>query len=191
MLDSVLKRLAAPVLARGSQPLVRLGAHADFVSAVGCVVGLAAIPAIAKHVYWLGLVLLLLNRLIDALDGAVARQSRASGRGAVLDMTLDLIVFAGLPFAFALGDPSRGLAASFFVFAIAARGASSVFLATLPGDSLFTFVGRIMEDTELTLAFAVACIRPDWFSTIAYIGGALCFITAGSRIALAAGRTEP
>ncbi len=80
MLDSVLKRVAAPVLAQGSQPLVRLGAQADFVSVMGCLIGLAAIPAIAKHIYWLGLVLLLLNRLIDALDGAVARQSRASGR---------------------------------------------------------------------------------------------------------------
>ncbi len=65
-----------------------------------------------------------------------------------------------------------------------------MFVAALPGDTLYSFVGRIMEDTELTLAFAIACIRPDWFSTIAYIGGALCFLTAGSRIALAAGRTE-
>ena len=188
MFDPILKRLAAPLLARGAQPLGRLGA--DLVSLAGLVVGIAAIPAIARHAYLLGLALLILNRLIDALDGAVARQTRATGRGAFLDMTFDLIVFAGLPFAFALADPSRGLAAAFFVFAIAARGASEVFAAMLSQRIVFDFVGRVMEDTELTLAFAIACIMPGWFSLIAYVAGALCFLTAGARFALALSRFE-
>jgi phosphatidylglycerophosphate synthase len=187
MFDPILKRLAAPALARGAQPLGRFGA--DLVSLLGFAVGIAVIPAIARHAYLLGLALLLLNRLIDALDGAVARQTRATGRGAFLDMTFDLIVFAGLPFAFALADPSHALAAVFLTFAIAASGTASVFL-NQQGWPIAGFIGRIMEDTELTFAFAVACIMPAWFGIVAYIAGALCFLTAGARIAFAMSR-EP
>ncbi|MGH6870950.1 MAG: CDP-alcohol phosphatidyltransferase family protein [Rhizomicrobium sp.] len=193
MLDRPLKALSRSTLAQGARTLVRTGVPADFVSVAACVVGLAAIPALARHAYLLALALILANRLIDALDGAVARQTRVTGRGAFLDMTLDLIVFAGIPFGFALGDPSRGLAAAFFIFAIAATGASSIFLSSkmrAPGETMFGFVGRIMEDTELTLAFAIACIVPGWFSVVAYVAGVLCFLTAGSRIAFAVARLE-
>jgi phosphatidylglycerophosphate synthase len=194
MFDPIVKTLAAPATTRGGALLA--GARADLVSLAGFVFGIGAIPAIATHHYWAGLALILLNRLVDALDGAVARQSRATGRGAFLDMVLDLIVFAGVPFAFALADPSRALAAAFFIFAIAASGASAVFFGMLasregsPGAVVFGYVGRIMEDTELTLAFAIACLAPNWFSLIAYIAGVLCFLTAGARIGFALGRFE-
>lgn len=191
MFDRPLRDLTRSVLARGAAPLVRGGATADWVSAGAFLVGLCAIPAIARHAYLAGLAFLLANRLIDALDGAVARQTRATGRGAFLDMTLDHIVFAGLPFGFALANPACGLAASFFVFAIAASGFSCIFLqrhVSQPGETLYSFVGRIMEDTELTLAFAIACFRPDWFAIVAYVAGVLCFLTAGSRIGYAVAR---
>ncbi|HEY2071749.1 MAG TPA: CDP-alcohol phosphatidyltransferase family protein [Rhizomicrobium sp.] len=194
MLDQPLRTLATPVAQRGAAFLAGRGAGADMVSVIGFFVGLAAIPTIATHHYWAALGLIVLNRLVDALDGAVARQSRASGRGAFLDMILDLIVFAGLPFGFALADPSRALAASFFIFAIAASQASAVFFNALAsregsqGVVIFGYVGRLMEDSELTLAFVIACLMPQWFSLIAYIAGVLCFLTAGSRIAMAVAR---
>jgi phosphatidylglycerophosphate synthase len=190
MLDAPLRKLSAPVLASAGARLPDLGASGDLVSAVAFAAGLAAIPALAAQHYWIGLALILLSRLVDALGDAAA--PRATGRGAFLDMTFDLIVFAGLPFGFALGDPSHALAACFLVFAIAASGSSAVFAAAQTSGStgriVFGYVGRIMEDTELTLAFAVACIMPGWFGIIAYVAGVLCFLTAGARIALAVSR---
>ncbi len=190
MFDPVLRKLAAPGLALGSSRFARLGVHADAVILAGFALGLVAIPVLAAQHYWIGLALILLSRLVDALGDAAA--PRATGRGAFLDMTFDLIVFAGLPFGFALGDPSHALAACFLVFAIAASGSSAVFAAAQTSGStgriVFGYVGRIMGDTELTLAFAVACIMPGWFGIIAYVAGVLCFLTAGARIALAVSR---
>jgi hypothetical protein len=190
MLDAPLRRLCAPVLTSAGARLPGLRARGDMASMVAFAVGLAAIPALAAQHYWIGLALILLNRLIGALGDAVA--ARATGRGAFLDMTFDLIVFAGLPFGFALGDPSHALAACFLVFAIAASGASvvsfNVQATSSTGGIVFGYVGRIMEDSELTLAFAAACIMPGWFGIIAYVAGVLCFLTAGARIALAVSR---
>jgi phosphatidylglycerophosphate synthase len=162
------------------------------------VIGLGAIPAIATHHYWLGLALIVLNRACDALDGAVARQSAAKPLGQFLDMTLDLIFFAGLPFAFALADPSRGLAAAFFVFGILASGASSLAFTVVAeeqgaavtprGYTALGYLARMMEDSEFFIAFVLACIAPQLFSVIAYIVGVLCFMTAGARIAFAVAR---
>jgi len=194
MLDNPLRQLVAPALVPAAGTLARRGLGADALTVIGFVAGLAAIPAIAMHHYWIGLALIFLNRLFDALDGAVARHTHVTGRGAFLDMTLDLIVFAGLPFAFALADPSHALAGAFLIFAIAASGASAIFFNVLKegGGNLFGYIGRIMEDSELTLAFAIACIVPAWFGVIAYVVGVLCFVTAGARIAASIARSgEP
>ncbi len=140
----------------------------------------------------------MLNRICDALDGAVARQTVAKPLGQFLDMTLDLIFFAGLPFAFALADPARGLAAVFFVFGILASGASSLAFTVVAeeqgaavtprGYTALGYLARLMEDSEFFVAFAIACVAPQAFSVIAYIVGVLCFMTAGARIAFAVAR---
>jgi len=192
MLDAPLRKLFTPALARAAGAFARPGA--DALTTAGFVVGLAAIPAIATRHSWIGLALLLLNRLFDALDGAVARRTRTTNLGAFLDRAFDLIVFMGVPFAFALADPSRALAGAFFVFAIAASGATVLVFEVLaarqgsPGDIVAGHLGRLMENTELTLALAIACIAPAWFGIIAYSAGILCFIAAGACIAAAFAR---
>jgi phosphatidylglycerophosphate synthase len=193
-----LRKMSASVLAVPAAHASRLGAHANLITVTGFVIGLGAIPAIATHRYWLALALIVANRVFDALDGAVARQSAAKPLGQFLDMTLDLIFFAGLPFAFALADPSRGLAATFFVFGILASGASSLAFTVVAeeqgaavtprGYTALGYLARMMEDSEFFVAFALACIAPQTFSVIAYIVGVLCFMTAGARIAFAVAR---
>ncbi|MGA9794142.1 MAG: CDP-alcohol phosphatidyltransferase family protein [Rhizomicrobium sp.] len=201
MFQAQLRKMSAPALRLPAAHMSRLGAHANLITVVGFVVGLGAIPAIATHHYWLGLALIVLNRVCDALDGAVARQNRASPLGQFLDMTLDLIFFAGLPFAFALADPARGLAATFFMFGILASGASGLAFTVVAqeqgakvvarGYTALGGLARLMEDEELFVAFILACIAPQWFSVVAYIVGVLCFMTAGARIAFAAARLSP
>lgn len=193
-----LRKVTAPALHAPAAQISRLGAHANVVTVTGFVIGLCAIPAIATHHYWLGLGLIVLNRICDALDGAIARQGAVKPLGQFLDMTLDLIFFAGLPFAFALADPARGLAAAFFVFGILASGVSSLaftVVAEEQGASVtprgyipLGYLARLMEDGEFFVAFAIACVSPNVFSVVAYIVGVLCFMTAGARIAVAVAR---
>ena len=50
---------------------------------------------------------LLLNRLCDGLDGAVARLGTPTDLGAFLDITLDFLFYAGIPLAFAVCNPPQ------------------------------------------------------------------------------------
>lgn len=97
-------------------------------------VGLAAGLAIWWQAYTLGLVLWLINRLLDGLDGTVARTyGKQTDFGGYLDILLDTAIYALLPTALTLSAPSPlgygclvFLLSSFYV-----NGASWMYLAAL------------------------------------------------------------
>ncbi len=190
MLDTAFRSrldgIVAPVTARVAA--LRIGANRLTVAAF--LLAAVAIFDISRQFYLIGLAFLIAARLLGALDGAVARLKGATGFGAYLASILDLIVLAGFPFAFALAEPERALAAMFLMLGLTARAGA---LATVdqppqPDRSVtfFNRVGMLVEKTDLFVAYAVACIFPQWFSIIAYTFGILCFIAVGARVSAAA-----
>jgi phosphatidylglycerophosphate synthase len=195
MLDARLRRLIDPPLDRLCAPLARHGLSADLATIVGFAAGLAAMAAIAGEAYGLGLGFLLLNRLLDGLDGALARRTGITDRGGFLDIVCDFIVYAGVPMAFALADPAAnalpaaflifsfiGTATSFLAFAIMAakRGMTT----ELRGKKSLYYLGGLTEGSETVLAFVLACLWPAWFPLIAWTFGALCWLTTAIRVAI-------
>lgn len=193
MLDKAIQQALRPVLTRAARGLVQLHIGADALSFTGFALGLAAATAIALQHVWAGLALLLLSRLMDGLDGAVARATQPTDRGAFLDITLDFLFYAAIPLAFAIADPAAnalpaavllaafmGTGSSFLAFAIVAekRQLSSI---TWP-DKGFYFIGGLTEATETIGTFVAMCLLPHWFPQIAYAFAALCAITIALRI---------
>jgi phosphatidylglycerophosphate synthase len=193
MLDRAIQAAIKPLLTRAARQLVAAGIGADAITVAGFVVGMAAAVAIALEAYLGGLVLLLASRLMDGLDGAVARATKPTDRGGFLDITLDFVFYASIPLAFALANPAQnalpaavllaafiGTASSFLAFAIVAekqRLASTAF-----PDKSFYFLGGLTEATETITAFAAMCLWPAAFPLIAYGFAVLCAITIAMRI---------
>jgi len=94
MLDRAAIALLRPVLERGARGLKRLRFSANAVTGIGFVIGVAAAVAIAQRSYQLGLVLMLTSRLCDGFDGALARMTQPTDRGAFLDIVLDFLFYA-------------------------------------------------------------------------------------------------
>ena len=193
MLDRTIQSAIKPVLNRAAQGLVRLGIGADAVTVTGFVVGMAAAVAIAFQAYLLGLGLLLASRLMDGLDGAVARATQPTDRGGFLDITLDFLFYASIPLAFAIADPAHnalpaavllaafiGTGSSFLAFAVIAE--KHQVPSTAFPDKSFYFLGGLTEATETLIAFAAMCLWPQWFPQIAYGFALLCAITIAMRI---------
>lgn len=193
MLDKAIQQALRPVMTRAARGLVRLGVGADAISVAGFVTGMAAAVAIAHQHFMAGLVLLLLSRLLDGLDGAVARATTPTDRGGFLDITLDFLFYAAIPLAFAVADPAAnalpaavllasfiGTGSSFLAFAAVAekRGLTDT---ALPGKS-FYFLGGLTEATETIAAFAAMCLWPQRFGPIAYGFATLCALTTVLRI---------
>ena len=75
------------------------------------VAGAGAALSAALGSYHLALVLWLLNRALDGLDGTLARtQSRQSDAGGFVDIVLDFAVYAAIPIALVAGQPGRATA---------------------------------------------------------------------------------
>lgn len=193
MLDKAVQRALRPAMTRAARALVRLGVGADALTLAGFAIGMAAAAAIAFGQFIPGLALLLLSRLMDGLDGAVARATHPTDRGGFLDITLDFLFYAAIPLAFALADPvANALPAAVLLAAFIGTGSSFLAFAAVAEkrrlqslafpDKSFYFLGGLTEATETIAAFAAMCLWPQWFAPIAYGFAALCGITIALRI---------
>lgn len=76
------------------------------VTLLGLVTGLIAAALLLEQQYGLALVLWLVSRLFDGLDGTIARtHARQSDFGGYLDILSDFVVYAAVPTALVLGRP--------------------------------------------------------------------------------------
>lgn len=193
VLDRAALRLLAPSINAVAQALARRGVGADAISFTGFGIGLLAAAAIALQQPLAGLGLLLLSRLCDGLDGAVARLTQPTDRGAFLDIALDFLFYASIPLAFAVADPAAnalpaavllaafvGTGSSFLAFAVLAerRGLKST---AYPAKGLY-YLGGLTEATETLICFALMCLFTAHFAWWAYGFAALCALTTFTRL---------
>lgn len=196
MLDGTAKALIDPYLTRMGNGLARVGISADMVTWGGFVVGAAAGLAIAWQLYLAGLVLLLISRLADGLDGAVARATRKTDLGGYLDIVLDFAFYGLIPLGFVFADPqANAVAGAVLLFSFYVNGSSFLAYAIMAekrgletdrrGAKSLYFTTGLAEATETLAVFAACCLWPAAFPTIAWIFAVICFYTAASRIVLA------
>jgi phosphatidylglycerophosphate synthase len=196
MLDRHLRPLIDPPLNRLGRRLAAAGATADGVTLVGLAAGLAAAGAAATGQFGLALALILVSRLMDGLDGAVARARGPSDFGGYLDITADFLFYAAVPLGFVLFDPAaNGLAGAFLLLSFYVNGASFLGYAILAekrgmrtqshGVKSLYFTAGLLEGSETILFFVALCLFPSLFAPLAWIFGALCLVTALARVLLA------
>ena len=184
--------LKSPVTAI-ARLLHQRGVSPNAVSFAGFLVGAAAAALIVFGHTAAAIPLILISRALDGIDGALARLSAATDRGAFLDIALDFIFYALIPLAFALADPPAnalagaillaafvGTGSSFLAYAVVAekRGLKST---AYPSKSIY-YLGGLTEGTETIACFIAMCLWPQHFSAIALGYAALCAVTTVTRM---------
>ena len=193
MLDRAGAALIRPAVNALARVLAARGVSADALSVAGLALGWTAALAIAGRASALGAVLILVSRLCDALDGAVARLTQPTDRGGFLDISLDFLVYAAIPLAFALADPiANALAAAVLLACFIGTGTSFLALAVLAAKrgltsthyplKSFYFIGGLTEATETIGVFVAMCLWPAHFAALAYGFAALCAVTIVTRL---------
>lgn len=187
-----MRPLIDPPLAVAGAWLARRGVSANMVTVAGFAVGAAAVLALAKGAFLVALVLILLNRLADGLDGAVARVRGPTDFGGYLDIVLDFIFYSAVVFGVALGQPEQALWAAFLIFSFVGTGVSFLAFAIIAakrglstntrGKKSIFYLGGLAEGTETIVTFVLICLFPGAFPWIAGIFGAMCWITTAFRI---------
>lgn len=189
MFDRWALQLTKPLVDRLAARIRRFGFNAIQVTFAAFGFGMVSAMLIAAGHSHLALVFLLTGRLLDGLDGAVARLSEPTDQGAFLDITLDFVFYAAVPLAFSTVDAVAaavllaafiGTGTSFLAYAIIAekRGDKST---TYPSKS-FYYLGGLTEGTETVTCFVLMCLWPQHFAIFAYIYAAMCSVTTFARI---------
>lgn len=204
MLDGWMRRRIDPPLDRLGQGFARAGISADAATLAGLGLGLAAALMIVLELDGAALILFGLNRLLDGLDGAIARSTRRTDRGGFLDIVLDFAIYGAIPLAFALRDPGAfALPAAVLLFSFYVNGASFLAFSAVAakrgmssdirGIKSIYFTAGFMEGTETILFFTAMIVLPGYFPVLAYAFAGLTVMSALARITLAwhAFRDEP
>jgi phosphatidylglycerophosphate synthase len=193
MLDRIATALIKPAVDAIARPLVRAGVQADAITLFAFCIGAAAAVSIAGQAYIWGAALILVSRLCDALDGAVARHTAPSDAGGFLDISLDFLFYASVPLGFAVANPSaNALPAAVLLTAFMGTSSSLLAFAALAAKrgienikyprKSFYFLGGLTEATETLVFFIAACLWPQHFVLLAYLFAGLCCVTIITRI---------
>lgn len=193
MLDRRITQRIKPAVDWTAGHLAAWGVTATQATLMGFVLGVVAALCIAWGWFTAGLVVLLVSRLCDALDGAIARRSQATDAGGFLDIALDFLFYAMIPLAFAVHDPvHNALAASVLLACFIGTGSSFLAFAALAAkrgmhntampNKSFYFLGGLTEATETLTVFTLMCLWPAAFPWLAGGFSILCAITIVTRI---------
>lgn len=196
MLDARLRRMVDPALNSVATGLAKSGIGANALTVFGAAIGLAAALAVSQNSFGLALVFIVANRVIDGLDGAVARIEGPTEFGGYLDSLADFLFYVSVPVAFGIANSANQMAAlllvasftltavSFLAFAaIAARQGGS---QGVHGPKALIYSTGLMEGGETIVFFIAFCLFPEYFPLLALIFASLCVVTVAQRIAMAA-----
>lgn len=162
---------------------------ANLVSITGFAIGMLSINFLAMEMYMSALLCIIINRVFDAIDGAVARNSGITDYGVFLDASLDYIFYAGVIWGFAMAYPAQNaVAAAFLLFSFTASACTMLAYAVISyknnrnqkvdlEQSPF-YLGGFAQGFETLIAFIILCIVPSWFLPIAIILGCWCLVKA-------------
>ena len=193
--------LDAPVRARLRGPLsfvarrvAAAGIGPGAVTAAGLVVGVAACVAAALAVWPLALALWLANRVLDGLDGAVARvRAGGSDLGGFLDFLTDFVVYGGFVVGVAVAVPDARIACTVLLAAYLLNNVALLSFASLvekralafSDERSLRFTPGLTEGTETVLAYTAFCLVPGHAAVVAWVFAGMVLFTVGQRVRLA------
>lgn len=199
MFDNSVRRYIDPGLERIGKRLAASGITANGLTWTGFFLGVVAAIAIIWSMFIVAVVLIGLSRLLDGLDGTVARASgdgQGSDYGGYLDIVLDFAFYGMIPFAFVLNDPqANAIAGGLVLLTFYINGASFLTFALMAekrgvetgarGSKSLLYTAGLAEASETIAFFILCCLFPHWFAVLSFCFAAIVVVTTISRFILA------
>lgn len=164
------------------------------VSLIGLVIALFAAWSAYRQIYFAAFALWILNRVLDGLDGLLARMhNKQSDFGGYVDILTDFVAYAALPIGLVAGSPSneRYLALAFLLASFYINTASWMYLAALlekralHGNDTQTSIvmpAGIIGGFETIIVFGVFILFPAYLTILYIIFTILVCITIIQRL---------
>ena len=192
MIDKKINKYTNSYLTHIANILCRKGIDANWVTILGLVIAFFCFIALSYGFFYLGLTLILINRLLDGLDGSLARLSTPRKFGAFFDITSDFAFYAVIPLGFAVFSPNENaLPTAFLLAAFYVNGSSFLTEAIIvekysietdQKNKGFFYSFGLIEGFETICFFLFSCFFPDLYGKAAYVFFALTILTHVIRV---------
>ena len=192
MFDTPLRKFKDDVGAPLARRLSRV--HPITISLIGLIVALLAAWSAYRQIYFAAFALWILNRVLDGLDGLLARMhNKQSDFGGYVDILTDFTAYAALPIGLVAGSPSseRYLALAFMLASFYINTASWMYLAailekraahTADTDTTIIMPAGLIGGFETIIAFSIFTLFPVYIALLYSIFGILVFFTIFQRV---------
>lgn len=195
MFDARIRPVIDPPLNAAGRKLAAAGISADQMTVAGFLCGMVGAVAISLGWFAAAFAAVALNRLADGLDGAIARATVQTDRGAFLDISLDFVFYGAIPLGFAIEDPAaNALPAAMLLASFLANGAAFLafavmaerrkLVATAQGAKSLYYVAGLAEGAETVILFLSVCTWPPAFPWVAAVFAVSCCASAAARLML-------
>ena len=192
MFDRKIHAAAQPLFVKPASLCAALNISANLITTTGFLIGMICVPLLALGLFDWALACLLINRLFDGLDGAIAREQQPTNAGAYLDIVLDFVFYSAFVLGVCIAQPEHSVFGAFLIFSFVANGSSflafAIFAERLKLDDLslenksFAFLAGLAEGFETIVVFVLICLIPSYFWLLALVFGIACCTSAGWRI---------
>jgi phosphatidylglycerophosphate synthase len=185
VLDTHARRYIQPLLDAIATACYRLGIGANTLTVTGMLVGVCAAAIVALGHPVSAVAVLWLSGLIDAADGTLARLTKPTPFGAILDITFDRVVEVSMILALALLHPEARL--EMVVLAGVIAIAMSLFLsigAALRNASAkaFHYAPGLGERTEAFVCLSLMVLDSQRIVLWTWVFVAVIVFTMGQRL---------
>lgn len=196
MIDTQARKLLAPPIQAIAARLDHPGVTPNRITSLGLIMGLSGATAAGFHHWSLALGLWLISRVMDGVDGALARRRNPTGgcgAGGFWDITADFISYGS--FVIGVGVGSHGTLLPFLIVLFAYYINGSSFLAfssiaektgkQIDDGRTLSFLPGIAEASETIFVHSIWCILPERAGLIAWIWAGIVLLSASFRILFA------
>lgn len=193
MIDSKARKLLAPSIESLAKHLDLPEITPNRITSLGLLVGIASAISAGFGQWWIALVLWLTSRVMDGIDGALARR-RASivenSAGGFWDITADFISYGSFVIGAGIGSHSSLLPFLFVLFGYYINGSSFLAFSSIAeksgkqfsdGRSL-SFLPGLAEASETIFVHSIWCLLPKHAEVIAWVWAGIVFVSATLRI---------
>ncbi len=177
-------------------PLAKqVSVSASYLTGLGFAVGLLAVMFAWQGRYGLALLAWLFNRLLDGLDGEVARvKTQQSDWGGYLDILADFVIYALLPIGLIMSNTSLSgwFALAFMLACFYVNAASWLYLSALlekrQAKQEITSINMpkgLIEGTETIVLYCLFILFHNYLAILYSLMGLLVIITIFQRMSWA------
>ena len=192
MIDRTLNRYTSGHLNRIANILYEKGVDPNWVTLLGLAVAFLCFVALSYGLFYSGLILILINRFLDGLDGSLARLGTPRKFGAFFDITSDFAFYALVPLGFAVFSPyENALPTAFLLAAFYVNGSGFLTEAIIiekynikidQADKGFFYSSGLIEGFETICFFLFICFFPNVYAHAAYIFFTITLLTHVIRV---------